>query len=87
MSKECASCAGCSNCGGCSGCSGALFLTEAEVQMLLQLGQIPFLPIARSVSSAAPIYLEQKDLSVEEYSRILETLEKKQLISLDFDRP
>lgn len=87
MQKDCTHCTGCSGCGGCSGCSGALFLTEAEVQMLQQLGQIPFLPIARTAASASPIYLEQTQRPVEEYSRILEALEKKQLISLDFDRP
>ena len=34
-----------------------------------------------------PVYLEEQDLSVEEYSLILQCMEKKGLISLDFDKP
>ena len=78
----------CSNCsGGCGGCAGVLALTEPEIQMLKNLGQIPFLPIARTVADPAPIYLEESFYPVEEYGLILQVLETKGLISLDFDRP
>lgn len=78
----------CSSCsGGCGGCARELTLTPGEMQMLLKLAQIPFLPISRRIDDATPVYLEDTDLSVEEYSLILQLLEKKSLITLDFDRP
>lgn len=79
---------GCENCaGGCGGCARELTLTEGEVEMLRKLAQIPFLPIARKIDDASPIYLEDQDHTAEEYSLILQLLEKKSLITLDFDRP
>ena len=78
----------CDTCsGGCGGCARELTLTAGEVALLQKLAQIPFLPIARKVDDATPIYLEDEDHSREEYSLILQLLEKKMLISLDFDRP
>ena len=77
----------CGACGGCSGCAGSLVMTAGEMDMLRKLGQIPFLPIARRADSMTPVYLEERDKSPEEYSLILECLEKKGLISLDFDQP
>ena len=78
----------CDTCsGGCVSCARELTLTEGELEMLRKLSQIPFLPIARKVDDASPIYLEDTDRSTEEYSLILQLLEKKNLISLDFDRP
>ena len=78
----------CENCaGGCGGCARELTLTEGELEMLHKLSQIPFLPIVRRVDDGTPIYLEDSDRSMEEYSLILQLLEKKDLISLDFDRP
>ena len=79
---------GCENCsGGCGGCARELSMTEGELEMLRTLSQIPFLPIARKIDDSTPIYLEDTDRSPEEYSLILQLLEKKNLISLDFDRP
>ena len=52
--------------------------------MLEKLGQIPFLPVARKMGDLVPVYLEDRDHTVDEYSLILQTLEKKGLISLDF---
>ncbi|MBQ8769210.1 MAG: hypothetical protein IJZ15_06175 [Oscillospiraceae bacterium] len=79
---------GCKNCNGncqsCTGCSGALTLTEGEISVLQQLGQIPFLPVARRADDTTPIYTERPD---EEHSLILQCLEKKQLISIDYDAP
>ena len=76
---------GCSgNCGSCGGCAKELVITAWEIEMLQKLGQIPFLPVARKMGDLEPVFLEDQDHSVEEYSLILQTLEKKGLISLDF---
>ena len=75
------------NCASCGGCGKSLSLTEAEIEMLQMLAQIPFLPVARRADSMTPVYLEDEKHTKEEYSLILECLEKKRLISLDFDKP
>ena len=77
----------CGNCSSCGGCASVLTLTEQEITMLNCLGQIPFLPIARKAGDMTPIYLEETEYSTEEYSLILQVLEKKGLISLDYDKP
>ena len=73
------------NCGGCTGCAKQLSLTEGELHILKSLGQIPFLPIARKADDMTPIYLEDECYTKEEYSLILQVLEKKGLISLEYD--
>ena len=73
------------NCDGCTGCAKQLTLTDGEVHILKELGQIPFLPVARRADEMTPIYLEDTDYSKEEYSLILQVLEKKNLISIDYD--
>ena len=79
---------GCESCSGsCGGCAKELTLTEGEVEMLRKLAQIPFLPIDRKIDDATPIYLEDQDRTIEEYSLILQLLEKINLITLDFDQP
>jgi len=83
--SDCKNCAG--GCGGCGGCAKELVLTEGELAMLQLLGQVAFLPVARKASEETPIYLEEDTYSQEEYSRILQCLEKKALIRLDYDRP
>ena len=75
------------NCGSCGGCAKELVITPWEIEMLQKLGQIPFLPVARKMGDEMPVYLEETKRSVEEYSLILQCLEKKGLISLDFDKP
>lgn len=77
----------CETCGGCSGCDRSLTVTEAELEMLTTLAQIPFLPIGRKMDDPSPVYLEEDAHCAEEYTLILQCLEKKGLISLDFDRP
>ena len=72
------------NCGSCGGCAKELVITPWEIEMLQKLGQIPFLPVARKMGNLEPVYLEDRDHTPEEYSLILQTLEKKGLISLDF---
>ena len=75
----------CGNCGSCAGCARELVLTGKEIDFLKKLGQIPFLPVARNMGDLTPVYLEDGDR--EEMSLILQCLEKKGLISLDFDKP
>lgn len=85
---NCGNCGNCSGgCSGCGGCSGSLELTIGEVKMLRTLGQIPFLPVARKMGDETPVYLEEDDYAPAEYSLILQCLEKRGLISLDFDKP
>ncbi len=73
------------NCASCSGCARELVLTQKELDFLGILAQIPFLPVARKLGDLTPVYLEEGD--PEEMSLILQCLEKKGLISLDFDTP
>ena len=75
------------NCGSCGGCARELLLSQPEIDMLNVLGQIPFLPVARKADDICPVYLEESERSVEEYSLVLQALEKKGLISLDYDKP
>ena len=75
------------NCAGCSGCDKELELTQPEIDMLRALGQIPFLPVARCAEDTTPIYLEDNLRTPQTYSLILQVLEKKSLISLDYDTP
>lgn len=55
--------------------------------MLQTLGQLAFLPVARKADDMTPIYLEQTDYAPEDYSAVLQLLEKKGLISIDYDAP
>ena len=80
-----ANCSG--NCASCSGCARELVLGEKEIEFLQELGQIPFLPVARKMGDPEPVYLEAGEDAKEQYSLLLQTLEKKGLISLDFDKP
>ena len=73
------------NCGACSGCARELVLTEKEIDFLNILGQYAFLPVARTMGDITPVYLEDGDR--EEMSLLLQCLEKKGLISLDYDKP
>ena len=75
------------NCGSCNGCAKVLELTEGEIEMLRALGQFAFLPIARRADDMVPVYLEEDARPVAQYSLILQVLEQKNLVSLDYDRP
>jgi len=80
--------AGCNGCnGGCAGCSRALELTQAEMDFLRKLGEIPFLPVARKQDGEEPVYLEEGEDLQEHYARVLLHLERKGLVSLDYDIP
>jgi len=76
---------GCSgNCASCSGCARELVLTEAEIAFLEELAQIPFLPVARFMGEDKPAFPER---DTPEMTLLLQCLEKKGLISLDYDLP
>lgn len=75
------------NCAQCGGCTRELVITEKELEFLRELGQIAFLPVARTMGDLTPVYLEAGEEAREEYSLLLQCLEKKGLISLDYDRP
>ena len=88
--SACNGCGGsCGTCGGCGGCSGgnALELSEGEIRMLKTLSQIPFLPVARKMGDDIPVYLEDGVYTQEEYTLILQCLEKRGLIDLDYSAP
>lgn len=73
------------NCSACSGCARELVLTQKEIDFLNTLGQFAFLPVARTLGDLTPIYLESGEQ--EEMSLLLQCLEKKGLVSLDYDKP
>ena len=77
----------CGNCGSCGSCGGCMELTAGELEMLQTLAQIPFLPVARKLGEDVPVYLEDTQKTQEEYSLILQCLEKRGLISIDYDQP
>lgn len=72
------------NCGGCSGCGRELELTKPEVDFLRELAQIPFMPLVREMGEDVPILPGRER---PETSRMLQCLEKKGLISLDYEKP
>lgn len=55
--------------------------------MLESFGQFGFLPVARKASDMTPVYLEEQTYSAQEYSLILQCLEAKGLIRIDYDAP
>lgn len=87
--RDCTSCGGCGgSCGsGCGGCAKSLSLTREEISFLQKLGQLPFLPLGRTMGDPSPVYLEEGEENREFYSLLLQCLEKKGLVSLDYDQP
>ena len=75
------------NCGSCGGCGKTLELSQGELDLLNTLAQIPFLPVARKADDMTPVYLEDTAYTREEYGLILQVLEKKGLIDLDYSVP
>lgn len=77
----------CGNCSSCGGCANNLELTQGELDLLNTLAQIPFLPVARKADDMTPVYLEDTAYPQDDYSLILQVLEKKGLIDLDYGAP
>nr|WP_315019517.1 hypothetical protein [uncultured Aminipila sp.] len=91
------------NCGGCCSKQeqGPINLNKEELEILLELKEFNYLPISEFVmsssenhhirfSSLAPVYIRDLRDSMETVKRIgtvLKGLEKKELISLDYDIP
>ena len=73
------------HCGACSGCARELVLSPQEIDFLRELGQYAFLPVARELGDLTPVYPEAE--APEQMSLLLQVLEKKGLISLDYDKP
>ena len=78
---------GCGKCCGSCGNCGEIVLSQGEIKMLQTLWQIPFLPVARKANSLDPVYLEDSEYSPEEYSSILQCLEKRGLIAIKYGTP
>ena len=78
-----ASCGG--NCSSCGGCAKELVLTQMEVDFLLKFAHIPFLPVDRRADDMHHQYFESD--APENCSLILQCLEKKGLVSMDYDKP
>lgn len=77
---------GCSgNCGSCNGCAGQLHINPEEIRFLQMLGQYCFLPVARKRDDMIPVYLEAD--APENASLILQVLEQKQLVDIDYSAP
>lgn len=84
--SNCENCGGCAGgCAGCSGCARELVVSPGELEFLKKLGQYAFLPVARKMGDLPPCYPEPD--APEDVSLILQLLEKKNLISLDYDKP
>lgn len=101
--KQDKSCGGCSSggCAG-GGCRDkTIYITEDEKAFLTQLAEIPFLPLARFMMQstqladavavwAAPIYLNSRNETsddVKNTGAVLQSLEDKYLVTLDYDLP
>lgn len=81
----------CEHCGGdcahCSGCGASYVLTEGELSLLRLLGEVAFLPVGRRADDLTPIYCGEGTAAPAEYSAVLQCLEKKNLIDIDFYTP
>lgn len=83
--SDCNACGGCGS--GCSGChSRVLLLTEPELRLLRQLGELAFLPVACTRTDETPVYLDASENRAETSAAIL-ALQIKRLISVDFALP
>ena len=83
--SECGSCGGCGSRGG--GCRREIVLTPPEAALLLRLGEVAFLPVARRHGGETPVYLEETDYAPAEYGEALSWLQLKGLVRLDYDMP
>lgn len=86
---------GCNTCGGdCGGCTqssdcqyhGGLMMTVPELDFLKQMAVLPFLPVARKLGEETPFYYDPQEPD-RDFGNLLLCLEKKGLITLDYDKP
>lgn len=85
MSDPIPACGGCAACAPCSGC-GDLLLTRDELDVLVRLAALPFLPLARAAGDELPVCLELPG-EPRRVAAVLLALESKGLISLDYHLP
>lgn len=79
---------GCGSCcGSCGGCGKSMVLSPEELDLLVQLGQIPFLPVARRMDDMEPVCFEWGVAGMKNCSLALQCLEKRGLVSIDYDKP
>ena len=74
----------CANSGNCQGCGKSLTVSLPELDILKRFGQIPFWPVGRKREDMIPVFPEDPR---EETSLALQCLEKKGLITIDYDSP
>ncbi len=79
-------CSKCGGGGGCSGC-GSIELNPGEVEILVRLGQLPFLPVGGESYNAMPVLLGEENMTPRESGLVLLCLEKKGLVSLERNQP
>lgn len=75
-------CGSCESCTGCGGCDGSLTVTAPELEFLGRLAQTPFLPVGRAIDGEVPLFEDDPEMTA-----VLQVLEKKQLISIDYRLP
>ncbi len=78
---------GCENCGGCGSCGRREIILTPPAALLLRLGEVAFLPVARQQGGETPIYLEEADYTPAECGEALAWLQLKGLVSLDYGLP
>ena len=83
---NCSNCSGaCGKCATCGGCGQGLELTVEEIRFLQELEQYAFLPVARKASDMIPVYLENGEENRELMSLVIQCLEKKMLVDINYD--
>ena len=84
--ENCSNCSGaCEKCATCGGCGQGLELTVEEIRFLQELEQYAFLPVARKASDMIPVYLENGEENRELMSLVIQCLEKKMLVDINYD--
>lgn len=77
----------CENCNGCHDtpcpAAGSLEMTQPEIDFLNIISQLAFVPVVRRPDDMTPHGFPDS----EELTWVLQVLERKQLISLDYDGP
>lgn len=71
------------SCEHCGGCRGALLLSEAELALLRQFGEIPFFPVAAAYDRETPVCQENESAA----APAILGLAAKGLIRVDYDIP
>ena len=78
----------CGQCCGslCGSCGNRISLSDAEIEILLELAQYSLLPVAAN-DHDPPVYRESSSRSEADYAATLLDMQKKGLIRIDYDIP